>query len=460
MKVENVDMDQTHDSSYADLSSTTSSDPSQGLSKVRWEIARLQSLERGLVVKSSSRSPFTVQSDVEAKEARPTGGTKIRKCLAIVVGLGLLAGFALLAVLGAVEQMKGTRNVRFVVGESGGAGNSPVTFQELQMHNTEEDCWVVLHDAVYDLTSYAENHPGGASLVTALAGKDGTASFDAFPHPVQLLKSVQRYRIGPLVDVAVQLGRELKGADSEDDESRDESSDESRDESGGGESGGGESDDESSSSEDQGDAPPEENEDAFPPAEGDSQAFPTKSPTFAPTVTRTTKAPTANKPTAPEPTPRPSSAPTVSRDNDPAAGLTALPTPVPTKSPTSAPNVIPTKAPTVRPSTPEPTPIPTPSPTPSPTPRPTRPPTPRPTPGPTTRTISRQELAQHNTANNLWTELYGTVYDLTDYVDRHPGGSGFIVNIAGKDGNQAFESFHSQNRLRNFDQYIVGPLVG
>jgi cytochrome b involved in lipid metabolism len=124
--------------------------------------------------------------------------------------------------------------------ESG--GNSPVTFQELQMHNTEQDCWVVLHDDVYDLTSYAKDHPGGSFLVTDLAGKDGTGSFDAF-HPVQLLKTVQRYRIGPLVEEVSVQDQESEGVSLDDD---DESDSEAQD------------------------TPPAQNENAAPPAEDDS----------------------------------------------------------------------------------------------------------------------------------------------------------------------------------------------
>ena len=30
---------------------------------------------------------------------------------------------------------------------------------------------------VYDLTSYVSNHPGGASAIAAICGKDGTAAF-------------------------------------------------------------------------------------------------------------------------------------------------------------------------------------------------------------------------------------------------------------------------------------------
>jgi cytochrome b involved in lipid metabolism len=232
MKIVKIEADQTHNTSFADL--TSSSDPSEDLSSLRWEISRLQTLEQGLV--KFSRGSSTVQNDVETQQARRD--TRIRKCLAIVVGLGLLVGF----VLAIVKVMK-DKNVRFI-GESG--GNAPVTFQELQLHNTEQDCWVVLYDDVYDLTSYAKNHPGGSFLITDLAGTDGTGSFDAF-HPAQLLKTVQRYRIGQLVveDVSVPDREESEGAPLDDE----------------------------SDSEAQG-TPPPENENAAPPADSEGQGTP------------------------------------------------------------------------------------------------------------------------------------------------------------------------------------------
>jgi hypothetical protein len=122
MPTDKIDTEHTHNSaSETDLSH--SSDPNQELSKLlicRGEISRLESLERGLLLKSTRNRFFTIQSDgVEARQARKDA-SRIRKCLAIVVGIGLLAGFAMV-VLAVVKQMKG-RNVQFV-GESG-AGNT------------------------------------------------------------------------------------------------------------------------------------------------------------------------------------------------------------------------------------------------------------------------------------------------------------------------------------------------
>jgi len=66
----------------------------------------------------------------------------------------------------------------------GGAPEKTVTLrnisaEELKQHNTEGDCWVVLHGLVYDLTDFADEHPAGPESITELAGQDGTEEFQA-----------------------------------------------------------------------------------------------------------------------------------------------------------------------------------------------------------------------------------------------------------------------------------------
>ncbi len=51
------------------------------------------------------------------------------------------------------------------------------TAAELAKHNTGTDCWSVVNKNVYDLTPYVSSHPGGASVIKAICGKDGTAAF-------------------------------------------------------------------------------------------------------------------------------------------------------------------------------------------------------------------------------------------------------------------------------------------
>ena len=49
-----------------------------------------------------------------------------------------------------------------------------------------------------------------------------------------------------------------------------------------------------------------------------------------------------------------------------------------------------------------------------------------------------EEVAKHKTRDDLWVIIRGKVYDLTSYVDEHPGG-GAILNNAGGDTTEGFE---------------------
>jgi L-lactate dehydrogenase (cytochrome) len=65
-----------------------------------------------------------------------------------------------------------------------------ITLAQLQRHNTATDCWIAIHGNGYDLTNYANRHPGGAQVITILAGSDGTAAYARF-HSGGLLGSLQ-----------------------------------------------------------------------------------------------------------------------------------------------------------------------------------------------------------------------------------------------------------------------------
>ena len=73
--------------------------------------------------------------------------------------------------------------------------------------------------------------------------------------------------------------------------------------------------------------------------------------------------------------------------------------------------------------------------------------------------ISQEELSLHNSPNNCWLSLFGTVYDVTEFSRMHPGGAYIIQKLAGKDGTTNYQLFHPQSKLKMIEGSAVGRLV-
>ncbi|KAI5215605.1 L-lactate dehydrogenase [Aureobasidium subglaciale] len=54
---------------------------------------------------------------------------------------------------------------------------------ELAKHNNRKSCWVFIHGEIWDVTDFLDQHPGGASLILKLAGKDASDEYDLFHNP-------------------------------------------------------------------------------------------------------------------------------------------------------------------------------------------------------------------------------------------------------------------------------------
>lgn len=92
------------------------------------------------------------------------------------------------------------------------------------------------------------------------------------------------------------------------------------------------------------------------------------------------------------------------------------------------------------PSAPAPTPVPTPAPVPTPD------PVPQPEPAPEPSGITMAEVSQHDSKTSCWTVIRGSVYDVTSFISKHPGGASKILALCGNDGTSAFEGQHDGQR--------------
>ena len=76
--------------------------------------------------------------------------------------------------------------------------------------------------------------------------------------------------------------------------------------------------------------------------------------------------------------------------------------------------------------------------------------------------ISWEEVEQHHgDADTVWTVIKGRVYDVTKFLDEHPGGGEIIKDNAGLDSTEQFEDVgHSSDAWEMLKDYEIGTVEG
>eukprot|EP00798_Chlamydomonas_sp_ICE-L_P015714 gene15714-21826_t len=65
------------------------------------------------------------------------------------------------------------------------------------------------------------------------------------------------------------------------------------------------------------------------------------------------------------------------------------------------------------------------------------------TPATPDREISLNELALHRSSTDCWVAFKGKVYDITRYMNFHPGGADILLKSSGRDVTTLFAKYHS-----------------
>ncbi|KAF7795985.1 hypothetical protein EIP86_007154 [Pleurotus ostreatoroseus] len=77
---------------------------------------------------------------------------------------------------------------------------------------------------------------------------------------------------------------------------------------------------------------------------------------------------------------------------------------------------------------------------------------------------TREEVAKHNTPDDLWIIIDGKVYNVSKFKEMHPGGTSvfFDEEIPGQDATEAFYSLHRHEVLQRpqYQRLVVGTVEG
>lgn len=73
-----------------------------------------------------------------------------------------------------------------------------LTYAEISAHNTKKDLYVVIHDKVYDASTFVDEHPGGEEVLLDVAGADSTEAFEDVGHSDEAREILEGLLIGTL----------------------------------------------------------------------------------------------------------------------------------------------------------------------------------------------------------------------------------------------------------------------
>merc|ERR1712087_333454 len=77
-------------------------------------------------------------------------------------------------------------------------GREFISLAEVSKHATKEDAWFVIHDKVYDISKYFDEHPGGEEVLMDRLGQNASEDFDDVGHSQDAKKTLAKYEVGEL----------------------------------------------------------------------------------------------------------------------------------------------------------------------------------------------------------------------------------------------------------------------
>ncbi|CAI9290449.1 unnamed protein product [Lactuca saligna] len=69
------------------------------------------------------------------------------------------------------------------------------------------------------------------------------------------------------------------------------------------------------------------------------------------------------------------------------------------------------------------------------------------------------DVSPHNNSKDCWVIINARVYDVTNFLNDHPGGDNVLLDVAGKDASDEFEEVgHGSAARLMLDEYYIGEI--
>ncbi|KAI3406567.1 CYB5 [Candida oxycetoniae] len=77
------------------------------------------------------------------------------------------------------------------------------------------------------------------------------------------------------------------------------------------------------------------------------------------------------------------------------------------------------------------------------------------------KVFDADEISKHTTHDDCWVVINGRVYNVSSYIDEHPGGEEVLLDVAGSDATEAFDDIgHSDEAHEILAKLFIGNLKG
>ncbi|XP_055708203.1 cytochrome b5-like [Phlebotomus papatasi] len=74
------------------------------------------------------------------------------------------------------------------------------TMAEVAKHNSNKTTWIVIHNSIYDVTEFLNEHPGGEEVLLEQAGREATEAFEDVGHSSDAREMMKKFKIGEIVE--------------------------------------------------------------------------------------------------------------------------------------------------------------------------------------------------------------------------------------------------------------------